>query len=185
MKLSGRSLPPPVRKKTRTNGASGVWGWYGTLGGWGFFEDLGGGSQAAEDSGLDSTPVGGHVGVLPGEEEGFGFWLGHGGGGVHGSGGDVAVGASGEGVGRPVVGVCGDEGGTDCVFVEAEDFGEGGAGFGSEFLGGLSLKSGGAGTSGPAGEGGKGFRFWAGGPPDGRHAFGGEEEAHGAEGIFI
>jgi len=78
--------------------------------------------------------------MLAGEEEGVGLRLGHGVGGIDGAGGDVAVGAAGEGVGGPVVRVGGDEGGADEVLVEGEDFRERGAGVGSELRGGFSFQ---------------------------------------------
>ena len=68
-------------------------------------EDLVGGALAGADGGVDCAPVASSVGVLSGEVEGVGGREGHFGAGVDGSGRDVAVGAVGEGVALPVMGV--------------------------------------------------------------------------------
>ena len=68
-----------------------------------------GGALTGADSGVDRAPVASGVGVLAGEVEGIKGGEAHFGASINGSSWDVAVGAIGEGVALPVVGMAADE----------------------------------------------------------------------------
>ncbi len=77
----------------------------------------------------------GGVGVFSGEEEGFGYGLGHLERGVEASGGDIAVGSEGVAIVRPVVRVDAEEKALEVRGFDAEDLCQRGAGLLCEIVG--------------------------------------------------